>query len=343
MADLIDDLKTGEYKYIHLSDPENLLDNRPLLLAAHRNSKVKNIVIELAKMGYYVYHMVDGVARFVLESHIPQMWHSVREGQYLSSPDGVVYSFQEPKSGGPIRNMVVVFSSIGGDIFGNGLSRYFTQNFRSIQKHVPADTAILRIADIGGVVGSFYLDTHYAPRNTKRVGNLIESMRIANSLDKDSVITYGASKGATGALFHAINSDYRCVCVEPIVNDHYYETRFGDTHFTAADIFVEKKEHTFARAIETYKRRAPSTSAKDHESRIIVVYSTQSPQAPYLREIIGNHLTKDMSLIDFRHPQISDHPDVSPQSLNLVTMYLNMMCYGIPSEGGHFEFSCEAP
>lgn len=342
ITELIETLRDGNYVYLHLADTKNLIGDKTLLAASHRNSELKRYVVALAKAGYYVYHVVDGVVRFVREDHIPKMWHSVRDGDYQVSDEGVVYKIEEPVAGGPTNNLVVIFSSIGGDIFGNGLSRYFTMNFRSIQKHVPADTAILRIADIGGVVGSFYLDTLHVPNNSKRITSLIESVRHERQIGKKSVITYGASKGASGALYQALTSGYRCVCVEPIVNDAYYETAFGDTHFTRDGIFLKSKEEFFTEAMTQHEKSVADASTFDTGS-IVVVYSDQSPQSAYIRETLGGHITAAVSLVNFRHPSISDHPDVSPNSLNLVSMYLNMMCYGLPFGGGHFGLKCLAP
>lgn len=342
ITELLDTLRSGNYPYLHLADSKGVIGDKTLLAAAHRNSELKRYVIALTKVGYHVYHVVDGVARFVREDHIPKMWHSVRDGNYQVSDEGLIYKLEEPVAGGPTNNLVVIFSSIGGDIFGNGLSRYFTMNFKSIQKHLPADTAILRIADIGGAVGSFYLDTQSAPHNSKRVTNLIEAVRHERHLGKESVITYGASKGATGALYQALTNGYRCVCVEPIVNDAYYETAFGDTHFTRDGVFLKSKEEFFNEAMEQHERTIVHTSAFASSS-IVVVYSDQSPQAPYIRETLGGHNTAAVSLVNFRHPSISDHPDVSPNSLNLISMYLNMMCYRFPFGGGHFGLSCMTP
>ncbi|MER2134911.1 MAG: XcbB/CpsF family capsular polysaccharide biosynthesis protein [Arthrobacter sp.] len=341
VEEIVKRIVSGNYLYIYLSDPSGIKGDYPLLKAAHKIRRVKRHIVELAKNGFHVYHEVDGISRLVRQDHIPRMWHSVLKGDYESSQDGIIYSLQGPKTGGQASNLVVIFSSIGGDIFGSGLARYFTQNFRSINKHVPGDTAFLRIADIGGVVGSFYLDTVYSPRNTKSIADLIENVRSGYGIERSSVITYGASKGATGALYHALQNDYKCVCVEPIVNDEYYETSFGDTHFTADGVFLETKEETFGRLLEAHENDVMSKSGYGH-GRIVVVYSKQSPQASYIENTVGTKITNEILLVNFCHPAISDHPDVSPNSLNLISMYLNMMAYGLPINAGKFAVLCRS-
>lgn len=339
---LIDDIDNNNYAFIHLTDSKGVMGSNSFIKTAYLNTAVRERAVALAKAGYYVYRVVDGVARFVHEEYIPSLWHLVKDGTYKKSDEGLIYSLEAPIAGGPARNLVVVFSSISSDIFGNGLSRYFNQNYKSLYKYLPHDTAILRIADIGGIVGSFYLNTQYAPNNAERIASLIESVRMDLGLDKDAVITYGASKGATGALFHALASGYKGVCVEPIVNDEYYETAYQDSHFTADGVFTDSKEAVFTKLLDRTNTSGAATSAT-LSTRIVVIYSDQSPQAAYIDKIIRSNPASALSLVNYRHPLIKDHPDVSPQSLNLVSMYMNMMCYGLPIEGGNLEFNCEGP
>ena len=74
--------------------------------------------------------------------------------------DGLVYSLTPPQIDiNP--NLLVIFSSISGKMYQPFLHRYFEQNFKSINKHISPNTAILRIADIGGVTGAYYLNTNF--------------------------------------------------------------------------------------------------------------------------------------------------------------------------------------
>ncbi|AUZ88490.1 hypothetical protein CVO76_13205 [Arthrobacter agilis] len=330
---------TDRPNFIHVHDVKGKVGDRGILKAAHQNSGIRETVNALAQRGYYVYHTTDGVSKFVKDEHIPKMWHSVLNGTYSVSDEDIVHIVEEPGAGVPPRKLIVVFSSIG-DIFNEGLFRYFTRNYQSIRKFVPQDVAILRIADIGGVVGGFYLNTTYRPDNAERISSLIENKRLQLGLTKDDVITYGASKGATGALFHAVTNGYKSVSVEPIVNDHYYETAFGDTHFTSGGNFPATKEFVFGSLIQEHKNRLMAKSAVS-SPRIAVIYSEQSPQFPYITELLAHNAPSDITLVNVTHPGIKDHPDVSPASLNLTATFLNMLCYGFTMPAGHFSLRCE--
>ena len=342
IEDIISDLKTGDYGFLHLEDIQNVMDQDTFLKAAYKNDHIRAIAIELAKAGFYVYRVADRVARFVREDRIPALWHRVLEGDYKSTDDGLIYSYEAPDMQAPARNLVVIFSSMSNEMYGNGLSRYFMQNYKSLRKFLPDDTAILRIADVGGLVGSFYLNTYHEPNNTRRIASLIESTRTSLSLDKGAVITYGASKGGTGALYHAYANGYNCVCVEPVVNDEYYETAYRDSHFTKGGIFNRSKENEFQDLLRDERFDSPQHVEPTHNS-IVVVYSDQSPQAPYIEHLFEKNPVQSLTLVNFRHPLISDHPDVSPRSLNLVSMYLNMICYQLPIEKGSRTFTCAGP
>ncbi|WP_247826372.1 XcbB/CpsF family capsular polysaccharide biosynthesis protein [Arthrobacter antioxidans] len=325
--------------FIYLNDTGGVLEGRSTLKAAHQDQRIKKSVNALAQRGYYVYHTTGGVSKFVKDEHIPRMWNSVQDGTYSVSDEGVIHILEEPLAGVRPRKLIVVFSSIG-DIFNDGLFRFFTRNYRSIQKFVPQDAAILRIADVGGVVGAFYLNTAYRTDNVRRISALIEKTRERLGLSKDDVITYGASKGATGALFHAVTNGYRSLSVEPILNDHYYENTFGDTHFTKGGNFPSTKEMVFEALMCNHKSTLMKRSERSLP-RIVVIYSEQSPQSRYIDHLLAGNLASDISVVNVTHPSIKDHPDVSPASLNLAATFLNMLCYNFAIPGGHFSLRCE--
>lgn len=334
-------LTSNNYVFVHVLDQQNILAGRSMIKAAHQDKHIKRLVSTLSQAGFYVYHTVDGVSKFVKHEHIPNMWHSVANGTYAVSPTGVVHTLELPPLELKTKYLIVVFSSIGGDIFGDGLFRFFTQNYRSVRKFVPHDTAILRIADIGGVVSAFYLNTKYRPDNAARISDFIEKTRLDLGVPRESVITYGASKGATGALYHALQNGYRCVCVEPIVNDKYYEEEFGDSHFTTDGNFPRSKEDVFLELMAAQRAERLRASGVP-QTQVAVIYSEQSPQYPYIRDVLVKDAPGDMCFINLTHPGITDHPDVSPLSLNILAMLLNMMFYGFSVPVGNFSIHTSA-
>lgn len=54
--------------------------------------------------------------------------------------------------------------------------RCFNKNFPSVGKYIPYDTAILRISDVGGVVGSFYINNNFSNKIETDIIRLFENI-----------------------------------------------------------------------------------------------------------------------------------------------------------------------
>lgn len=296
-----------------------------LLNIARREQDVKRLTSRLAMNGFYVYRITDNSSRLVRDGIIAGLWHRVKEGDFKVNNDNLIYSYSPPAVSSPSPRMLVIFSSMSTSIYNPSMMRYFEQNFRSAQKYVPQDTAILRIADIGGVVGAFYLDTVRNPDNTKRVQRLIAATAINNGIALENLVLYGASKGGTGALYHGLTGGYKVVAVDPIVSDDYYMHRYNDSHFTADGVFIEPKDAVFKRLVnrqiefDSHLTGEPTTAS--------VIYSERSPQYPAIETILAAQLSGRLAFFNCINPKIQDHPDVSPNSLNTATMLMNMMFY----------------
>ena len=128
--------------------------------------------------------------------------------------------------------LLVVFSSIGEEIHLPDMTRFFNQSFKTISKFIPKDIGILRIADLGGVVGAFYMNTNYQSNNEFLVSEFLASSMKNKNIRPDRTVFYGASKGGTGALLHGIKLGVKVATVDPIVSDHHYLLNMGDVHFS---------------------------------------------------------------------------------------------------------------
>ncbi|MBG6181910.1 XcbB/CpsF family capsular polysaccharide biosynthesis protein [Arthrobacter sp. CAN_A1] len=293
-----------------------------LINIARREETVKQLIVQFAMQGFYVYRKTDTSTRLVKDHTISKLWHRVRNGEYTVGPEGLIYSYTPPITDSPVPKLLVIFSSMSTSIYDTSMMRYFEQNFRSAQKYIPHDTGVLRIADIGGVVGAFYLNTHRNPQNVVRVQNLLNRVRTEHGIPSDNVILYGASKGGTGALFHGITGGYRFIAVDPIVSDAYYVHKYRDSHFTMGGIFERSKDVVFS---ELVKNCSDHTSfGSGTRAAGSVIYSERSPQYSAVTQILAEPLVNRIAFFNSRHPGINDHPDVSPKTLNLATMLMNI-------------------
>lgn len=320
-------------RFIHVDHgAENVGVETNLVKLARTNGDVRELITTLANNGFYTYMSKDNATRFVSEKSLDRLWMSLVSKDFIRHPNGVVYSFTEAAGSALPKRLLVVFSSISGSINTPSLMRYFEQNFKSIQKYIPSDTAILRIADLGGVVGAFYLNTTHLPNNVDNIQQVIQDVRKEHGIAHESVVLYGASKGGTGALFHAITGHYRCVAVDPIVDDEHYIVRYNDAHFTGNGIFPEAKKVVFDRMMADLV--ALPEPPKSAPVRWSVICSGNSPQYKYISRTLMDNANSRISFYDSRNPMIKDHPHVGQNTINTATALMNFHLYSIPVAPG---------
>ncbi|MET3949921.1 XcbB/CpsF family capsular polysaccharide biosynthesis protein [Arthrobacter sp. UYEF36] len=303
-----------------------------LITISRRDPAAKRLISHLAMNGFYLYRVTENGSRFVRDHTISKLWHRVKDGDFSTNGDGLIYSLTLPAVKSNFMRILVIFSSMNTSIYTPSMMRYFEQNFRSAQKHVPPNTAILRIADIGGVVGAFYLNTVRNPNNTERIRRLITETATAHQVSFGDVVLYGASKGGTGALYHGLTGGFKCLAVDPVISDDYYVSTYQDSHFTTDGVFPERKQDVFARIIDHALDSDSKTSAEG--TKTAVIYSERSPQYGAIQEIAVGKLQGRAAFFNCINPEISDHPDVSPKSLNTAAMLMNMLFYDMELKPG---------
>lgn len=331
-GDVLSRLESGQLRpgFIHVSHDKSYDSGLNLIQIGRKDPRVKDLMVSLANHGYYMYMSQDGVSRLVRDDQLGKLWHPVRDGEYEINDDGVVYAYKKPAVETQVHKLLVVFSSIHETMYSSSLMRYFTQNFSWIQKYLAPETAVLRIADVGGIVGNFYLNTKYRVNNVDQIQSVITSVMSKYNISSENVVLYGVSKGATGALYHGLVGRYKAVVVEPIVNDSHYHTVYNDLHFTNDTFFELPKEEEFRIVVDEYKR----TVDAEERAEIVVVYSSKSPQKPYIEETVTGPLRRHIRTYDSLHPGISGHADVGKNTIPLVLASINSLLYQVPLDTG---------
>lgn len=312
--------------FLHIRHPEQSQVDENLTQISRRFSPARQLLLGLTARGFYTYSSRNFETRMVLERRIPTLWQPLVSGEFLQSSLGVIYSLTQAVVESETPKLLVLLCPMHASMYSSSLYRYFPQNFKSIQKYIAPDTAVLRIADLGGVVGSFYVDTTTHPENVDRIQALVGlSIRDLN-VKAENVVFYGGSKGGTGALLHGLVGRYKVVAVDPVLSDRHYEERHRDSHFTRDSVFMESKDDLFVRTVAKYRSTADWDSP---DQRKVIIYSSLSPQATYINSIALEPLAEGVSSFDVVHPSIKDHPDVGPNSLPLTTTVINNLLYGL--------------
>lgn len=305
--------------FVHVEFQER---TSPSILEASRvDPRVRGTLNGLTNAGYLLYLANTSESRFVHTSRLPELWQAVRDGQFQMNEDGIVYSYVPPEDGVAHR-LVVVFSPMGPRAFDVSLNRYFAAPYRSLGKFVPPGTGILRVGDVGGVKGAFYLDTTARPRNVDSISGFLHSFIEALGVPKGSTVLYGTSKGGTGGLYHSLRDGWNTVSVDPILGDAHYEVLQNDLHFTSGGIFPQSKERLFGEAVQKYANNQPENCAQ------VVITSDFSPQ----KSVISNTLEpliQGLTLYNSRNPKITDHPSVARSTLWAHAMLINGLLLGV--------------
>ena len=272
----------------------------------------------LAGKGYFIWEGGDGVAKYIARGRIRSFWQPITSGEISMTKDGVLYQMILPEGGNALRRLVVVFSAIHSNYNEASLWRYFPHHYQHLRGLTPGDTAILRIGDLGGVVGSFYGDTLDAPGNATAVSSLIARVIRSLEIPPAQVCLLGSSKGATGAVRHGVALGLPFVAADPVLGDEYYERSRDDAHFTGPEGFTSTKDAVFAELL---------ASERPTGARGVFLTSPQSPQHDMVVEY-AERLKRPTLLFDSSDYRIADHPWVPGVVLGPTFMAVNALILG---------------
>ncbi|WP_166973432.1 XcbB/CpsF family capsular polysaccharide biosynthesis protein [Brevibacterium atlanticum] len=301
------------------NDPET-----DMMKLSLRNQATKKLLLKLTNLGYSLYYNTHNESRFVRHDRIVHHWPAVKDGTFAVSEQGIVHVLEQPASG-VVERLVVIMSPINSK---PRLIRYFRPSFATLMKYVPRNTAILRIADIGGVKGAFYLNTSFSPDNSARIQRLVRTTISNCGLDDSNVVFFGASKGGTGALFHGLTGGWKFVAVDPILSDKWYVENENDYHFTTGGVFPQTKQEVF----ESLIRQAAGGELTVPPDSVIVT-SARSPQYAYSTEIVAP-IVNQLTMFNSDNPEIKKHPDVAPKTIYSHVLSINSLLLGIPLPKG---------
>lgn len=308
-------------QFVHV-DHSTISVDQNLIEISRKDTISKANLVALANRGFTLYRMKDGVSSFVRRDRLSKLWSLSREGT-LKEHEQILYQVQLPESG-VVRRLLVVFSSIAGKMYQASLMRHFEQNYKSALKHAVEDTAILRVPDLGGVCGSFYMNTVFAPDNEIRIASMLRHVVAMLGISGEDVVLFGTSKGGTASLYYGVKLGWKFVAVDPIVSDEVYLKRYNDAHFVTG-VFPKSKQDSFSELL-THSRSSPL----QRPGNAIVIYSDRSPQFDYINTIVANADGGQISFVNCSDPRIKNHPDVAPVTRDVWQVMVNMALLGLP-------------
>lgn len=296
------------------------------LAVARQYPNAKKLLIKLANNGFFLvdHSTRTGISVFRKLVSYEEFLPSFKDDAVKLYND-TFYTIEEPNIKGKKNRLLVVFSSIADFPMNAMISRrMFFKNFETINKYIPKNTYILRIADIGGILGSFYMNSNFDPLFEDKIQALIARIVATYNISDEDVLLYGVSKGGTGALYHGILSKYKTVAVDPIVSDEHYLYRCNDQHFVEG-VFPSDKATKFKSLI----------SKVNSLNNINIICSKNSEQYQFINDLLLGR--KGMNYYQFNGNNIKTHIDVGPQTVGFLTALINALFYNIKAENCSFE------
>ncbi|MCC7819358.1 XcbB/CpsF family capsular polysaccharide biosynthesis protein, partial [Escherichia coli] len=162
----------SKYKYIHFEIIGKGDSCKNLIEFSYHDYNLKKQLIALTNAGFMSYVHRGNVTSLVHFDEIKNLWIPVKEKKFSINSDGIVYTLQ--RAACKINEkLLIVFSQMPIEPYSASLYRYFAKNFSTIDKYIGKNVSILRVADIGGITGSFYLNTNALPTNADKIKSLI--------------------------------------------------------------------------------------------------------------------------------------------------------------------------
>jgi len=293
-----------------------------LIHLAQTNASARELLVEIAKCGFLVYRAPELGTQFVHRSAVSEVWKPLINNEYRVSRDGVVYRLARPRHDGHTSSLVVVFSSVAANRFSQLLDRNFASFMPSLESVVGGHTAVLRIADLDGVVGGYYLPTASNPRAATNVQNLMEEVAASLELRRNHIVTLGGSKGGTGALWHAIAFGSHCVAIDPIITHNRRSESGRDPYFVCSSIFPRTFDSEFD-ALLTNTEPYPNIQR-------MIITSKNSAEYPDISRLARRHQDADLKIVESLDPHITHHANVARNSMAITLALVNSLAQGLP-------------
>lgn len=302
-------------------DKEKL--NYNFLAVGRSNKEAKRLISDLANNKFFLTLHANGTSLFRKLTDENLFLTNFLEKD-IKSWNSVFYTLDVPQIEKNSENkLLVVFSSISDLPFNASISRrLFFKNFPEIEKYIPKNTYILRIADVGGVMGSAYLNTKADPTIETRVQELIKKIQFDIAVQDSNIVFLGEAKGATGAMYHGIKMGIKTLAIDPLVSDEYYIEKFNDMHFVN-NIYDHDKFYVFTELLSEYK--------EDNLSHIKLITSINSEQFKYISELLVSSQAK-VNYFMLNSYEVKKSSDICEQFFYLWISVLNTLIYGIESD-----------
>lgn len=205
-------------------------------------------IIKLAWSNESVNRFLTSVSNndYILDGNIGKTFRFIRRTDFYrpslkewetSSGNKIFYADDLDKirnKSGKVKNIIFFFCGMPGSDYLNSLDAYermFPRLFKDFTRSLTKDTIVIRIADVNGVRGGFYVNTYNYEQQENDLSEFIYAMIKTYNVSDKNIVFHGTSKGATGALYYAAKHDLNCVAVDPVLDSEDSILNLHNNHF----------------------------------------------------------------------------------------------------------------
>jgi hypothetical protein len=190
------------------------------------------------------------------------------------------------------------------------IERNFRLDFQTLKDSVVKNTYILEIGDINLIAGSFYSNTTNYPDYESQIQRLVAHIAEQYQISPENIVFYGTSRGATGALLNAAQSNAKMIVADPVIDDTAWYNE-NDIHFVDGVRDIDLTARVTA-AMNAYQRTSENAIVLG-SSNVGVTF------AAHLRLPI-----EKFTLIDLQMA-IYDHGSINGKSVPIQLSYINQL------------------
>lgn len=191
----------------------------------------------------------------------------------MDRENGIAYKIEKPLiiKDYLSKKMLVLFNAAINMMAVSAADRQAPANYyQSLQKFLPENTLLLRIADSNLISGSYYQNTENFPNYEEEIQNLIKKVAVDNGIPLSNIVCYGGSKGGIGALIHGLIGNYPIVAFDPKINREEFMQEKGDLHFCLDLVAVDFTERINGLLADT---KMDAHDIKIYSSESVPMYS----------------------------------------------------------------------
>lgn len=231
--------------------------------------------------------------------------------------NNVFYTVEMPRAVEAEKKKLLIVFSYTHKSNENLTDRYYSHPYPFVGNSIMPNTYIVRVCDMADAFGSHGLNTQFDDTIEDNFQAFIASLMKMYHVEKEDVVLFGSSSGATAAAYHAITGGYRALAIDPYLGD--------ETYYQGQDaLYLKSLKLPVADAFDGLVQRY---AGERLENPVVLCTSPGSDFYASVRRF--KEELPQIGLIEVNSKKIKKHTDVAPNTAFLGYAVLNNLMFGV--------------